>query len=329
MSTLAPILESFFTDRLLRQLHASPNTVRAYRDTFRLLLVYAHQNTGKQPVELDLADLDAALIAGFLDHLEHDRHNTVRTRNARLAAIRSMFRYASYREPQHAALIQRVLSIPDKRAHHPAVSFLSPVEVNALLAAPNRDSWIGRRDHALLATDVATGLRVSELTGLRVGDVVLGVGAHVRCFGKGRKERCTPLGRRTAEVLRVWLDERGHDSDQAVFPTRQGRALKPDSIGDLVDRHVATARRHCTEWTTANVTPHTLRHTAAMNLLAAGVDTAVIALWLGHEQIQSTQTYLHGDLTMKERALARTTPPDTAPGRYQPPDKLLAFLESL
>jgi site-specific recombinase XerD len=329
MSTLAPILESFFTDRLNRQLHASSHTVRAYRDTFRLLLQFAHQRTGKQPSQLDLADVDAALITAFLEHLEHERRNTVRTRNARLAAIRSMFRYASYREPAHAALIQRVLAIPDKRSHHPVVSFLSPAEVDALLAAPDRTTWIGRRDHALLVLAVQTGLRVSELCGLRCHDIILGVGAHVRCYGKGRKQRCTPLTRHTVSVLRVWLTELGHIGDQPLFPTRRSGSLNPDSIGDLIDRHVATARQRCTDWTAKKVTPHTLRHTAAMTLLAAGVDTTVIAMWLGHEHTQTTQIYLHGDLTMKERALARTAPLDTPPGRYQPPDSLLAFLEAL
>lgn len=329
MSTLAPILESYFTDRLNRELRASRHTVRAYRDTFRLLLRFAEQHTGKQPSQLDLADLDAPLISAFLDYLEHERHNTVRTRNARMAAIRSMFRYASYREPAHAALIQRVLAIPDKRTQRPILSFLSPVEIDALLAAPDRNTWLGRRDHALLVTAVQTGLRVSELSGLRCHDIVLGTGAHVRCLGKGRKHRCTPLTRHTARVLRVWLTELGNDGDQPTFPTRRGNPLQPDSIGDLIDRHVTTARHHCPDWTTNNVTPHTLRHTTAMTLLAAGVDTSVIAMWLGHEHTQTTQIYLHGDLATKERALARTAPAKTPAGRYRPPDNLLAFLEGL
>lgn len=329
MTTLAPLLESFFTDRLNRQLHASPHTVRSYRDTFRLLVTFAEHRIGKTPSELDLADLDAGMVSAFLHHLEVDRKNTVRTRNARMAAIRSLFRYASYREPAHAAVIQRVLAIPDKRTQHPVVSFLSPVEVDSLLAAPDRSTWIGRRDHALLVLAVQTGLRVSELCGLRCRDLVLDTGPHVRCYGKGRKERCTPLTRHTVNVLRVWLTEIGHAGDQPVFPTRRGGPINPDSVGDLVDRHVATARARWPEWTAAKVTPHTLRHTAAMTLLAAGVDTTVIALWLGHEHTQTTQIYLHGDLTMKERALARTAPASTPPGRYQPPDKLLAFLEAL
>jgi site-specific recombinase XerD len=329
MSTLAPILESFFTDRLMRQQHASPNTIRAYRDTFRLLLDYTHQTTGKQPCDLDLADLDAPLIGRFLDWLEQERHNTIRTRNMRMAAIRSMFRYASYREPAHAAVIQRVLAIPDKRTHKAVMTFLAPAEIRALLAAPDRDTWVGRRDHALFAIALQTGLRVSELTGLRCRDIVLGTGPHVRCDGKGRKQRCTPLTSHNVAVLKVWLAESGAVGDDPLFPTRRGGPIVPDSVGDLIDRHVATARRNCPEWTTAKVTPHTLRHTAAMTLLAAGVDVTVIALWLGHEHVQTTQIYLHGDLTMKQQALARTTPANTPPGRYRPTDSLLAFLEAL
>ena len=329
MSSLAPTLEAFFTERLYRQLHASAHTIRAYRDTFRLLLDYAHQQTGKAPCQLDLADLDAPLIAGFLDHLEHDRHNTVRTRNARLAAIRSLFRYASYREPANAAVIQRVLAIPEKRARRTVVSFLSTSEIDALVAAPDRTTWIGRRDHALLVTAVQTGLRVSELVGLRHHDVTLSVGAHVRCTGKGRKQRCTPLTRHTVAVLRTWMTELAATGDDPLFPTRRGTALTADAIGDLVDRYVAIARLHHPDWTAARVTPHTLRHSAAMQLLEAGVETSVIALWLGHEHVQTTQIYLPGDLTMKERALERTRPPNTPAGRYRPPDTLLAFLEAL
>jgi integrase/recombinase XerD len=331
MSTLAPTLQAFFTERLYHQLHASAHTVRSYRDTFRLLLNFAHERTGKTPSQLDLADLDAALVAAFLDHLEHERHNTIRTRNARLAAIRSMFRFASYREPADAAVIQRVLAIPDKRTRRAVVSFLSTVEINALVAAPDRNTWIGRRDHALLITAIQTGLRVSELTSLRHQDIVLGAGAgaHVRCYGKGRKERCTPLTRHTIAVLQTWMTELGITGEQPLFPTRRGGPLNPDSVGDLVDRHVAVARQRCPAWTARNVTPHTLRHSAAMQLLEAGVETSVIALWLGHEHTQTTQIYLHGDLTIKERAIARTAPPNTPPGRYRPPDTLLAFLEAL
>lgn len=325
MTLLAPVLQAFFTERLLRQLHASPHTVRGYCDSFRLLLRFAEGRTGKAPSRLDLADLDAALISAFLDHLEHERHNSARTRNTRMAAIRSFFGYASYREPADAAVIQRVLAIPDKRARKGVVSYLSTAEVGALLAAPDRATWIGRRDHALLATVLQTGMRVSEVTALRRRDVVLGTGAHVRCHGKGRKERCTPLTRHTVEVLAAWLAERGGGDDDAVFPTRRGNALSPDSVGDLVDRHVAVASQH-PGWTAKRVTPRTLRHTTAMTLLAAGVETSVIALWLGHEHIRTTQINLHGDLTEAAgsrsdrsaghaaRALPSPGPPHRLPG---------------
>jgi len=329
MTLLAPTLEAFFTERLHRQRQASPHTVRAYRDTFRLLLAFAHRQTGKPPSQLDLADLHAGLIAAFLDHLEHERHNTVRTRNARMAAIRSFFRFASYREPAHAGVIQGVLAIPDKRSRRGIVSYLSSVEIDALVAAPDRSTWIGRRDHALLVTAIQTGLRVSELTALRRRDVVLATGAHVRCHGKGRKDRCTPLTRHTVAVLRTWMAERGGTDEDALFPTRRGGHLNTDSIGDLVDRYVDIAQRCCPAWAAGRVTPHTLRHTAAMQLLQAGVETSVIALWLGHEHIQTTQVYLHGDLSMKQRALDRTAPPNTPPGRYRAPDSLMAFLEAL
>lgn len=330
MSSLAPTLEAFFTERLIGQRHASPNTVAAYRDAWRLLLRFAHERTGKEPNRLDIADLDAALVAGFLDHLEQQRHNSIRTRNARLAAIRSFFRYAALRHPEHAALIARVLDIPAKRCERKDVAYLNEAEVDALLAAPDRTNWTGRRDHALLDVAVQTGLRVSELTGLCSGDVELGAGAHVRCRGKGRKERSTPLGRDTAAVLRVWMQERGGTADQPLFPTRRGTPLGRSAVGCLVAKHAAVAAEECPSLHTKRTTPHTLRHSCAMELLRSGVDSAVIALWLGHEQVETTtRTYIHADLSIKERALARTRPPNTKPGRYRPSDRLLAFLDSL
>jgi integrase/recombinase XerD len=329
MSALAPIMEGFFTERLIGQRRASPHTVASYRDTFRLLLGFAQRRTGKAPSKLTLEDLDAVVIGAFLDHLEQERHNSVRTRNNRLAAIHSLFAYAALRHPEHAALIQRVVAIPAKRMDRQLVSFLTDDEVVALLAAPDRDSWIGRRDHALLVLAVQTGLRVSELTALTCGDVELGTGPHLRCHGKGRKQRITPLTTEVCAVLRVWLAERHGGPDHAVFPSRRGGGLSSDAVAALVTRHTRTAATCCPSLDTKTVTPHVLRHTAAMRLLAVGVDTSVIALWLGHEAVETTQIYLHADLAIKERALARTAPTGTTPGRYRPPDTLIAFLESL
>lgn len=330
MSLLAPTVEAFFTDRLATQRDASPHTISAYRDTWRLLLGFAYDRTGTAPSQLDVADLDAALIGAFLAHLEAARGNSVATRNVRLAAIRSLFGYAALRHPEHAELIQRVLAIPTKRHEQTIVCFLVPAEIDALLAAPDRNGWIGRRDHTLLLLAIQTGLRVSELTGLTCGDVHLGTGAHVRCHGKGRKNRATPLTAQTVAALRVWLRERAGDPDDPLFPTRRGGPLSTDAVAWLVAKHTATATVSCPSLASKHVTPHVLRHTAAMQLLqAGGIDISVIALWLGHESIQTTQVYLHADLELKERALARTTPPQTTPGRYRPPDPLLAFLEAL
>ena len=329
MTALAPTLEAFFTGRLIGEKGVSPHTIAAYRDTFRLLLCFANERTAKQPSALELEDLDAPLIAAFLDHLEQQRGNSARTRNARLAAIHSMFRYASLRHPEHAALISRVLAVPTKRFDRTIVTYLTRDEIDALLAAPDQDRWIGRRDHALLTLTIQTGLRVSELTGLRCQDVHLATGPHVQVLGKGRKRRATPLTRQTVTVLRQWLTERGGRPEDALFPTSRGRALSRDAIALLITNHASTASRACPTLANKKVSPHTLRHTAAMNLLHAGVDSTVIALWLGHESVEATQIYLHADMAIKERALARTTPPDTAPGRYRPPDRLLAFLEAL
>jgi site-specific recombinase XerD len=329
MTSLAPILQSWFTDRLLNQRQASPHTIAAYRDTFRLLLGFVHQRAGTPPSRLDLADLDAATVVAFLEHLEVERHNSVRTRNARLAAIHSFFAYAALGHPDHVALIQQVLAIPDKRHDSTSVEFLTEAEVDALLAAPDRATWTGRRDHALLVLAIQTGLRASELLGLTCANVVLGTAAHVACRGKGRKHRCTPLTAQTAAVLNGWLRERNGGPDDPVFPSRLGGRLSHDALGHLLNTHLAAAGQRCPTLRTKRTTPHTLRHTAAMRLLQAGVDTSVIALWLGHESTKTTQIYLHADLALKDRALARTAQPTTTLGRYRPPDKLLAFLEAL
>ena len=329
MTALAPTLEAFFTQRLIDQRQASPNTVAAYRDAWRLLLSYTSERTGKRPYQLDLADLDATLIGEFLNHLEHHRHNSVRTRNARLAAIRSLFAFAALRHPEHADLIARVLAIPTKRCDRAIVTYLDDNEADALVASPDRNRWTGRRDHAILALALQTGLRVSELTSLRNQDVELRTGAHVRCWGKGRKQRATPLRPGTVSVLRTWMKERGGHPEDPLFPTSRGTPLTRDAVTALVAKHAATAAHHHKSLTNKTVTPHVLRHSCAMRLLRGGVDRAVLALWLGHEQVQTTDIYLHGDLTIKQQALARTTPPNVRPGRYRPPDPLLAFLQDL
>ncbi len=329
MTALAPTLQAFFTDRLLGQRGASPHTVAAYRDTFRLLLGFTAGRTGKRPCELDIGDLDAPLVGAFLDHLERDRHNGVRTRNHRLAAIHSLFGYAALRHPEHAASIGRVLAIQAKRFERNLVSFLTEAEVDALLAACERSTWTGRRDHALLVLAVQTGLRISELAGLTCGDLVFGTGAHVHCVGKGRKERRTPLVPLTVGVLRVWLAERKGAPSEQLFPTVMGTALSRDAIEHRIAHCVARAGEACPSLRTKHVTAHTFRHTAAMRLLLSGVDVTVIALWLGHEQVSTTNVYLHADLSQKERAIARVAPLGTKPGRYHASDAILAFLEGL
>lgn len=329
MSLLAPTLQAFFTDRLVQQRQASPHTIAAYRDALRMLIGFACRQRGSEPSKLQVDHLNASLVAGFLDHLEKERGNSVRTRNARLAAIRSLFRFAALRHPEHAAVIERVLAIPPKRFERNLVTFLNEAEVGAVLAAPDRMTRTGRRDLALLGLAAQTGLRASELIGLRCSDVHLGVGAHVGCRGKGRKQRITPLTKSTAALLRVWMAERAGRAEDPLFVTRTGQSLSRDALERRLAKHVATASEDCPSLRTKKITLHVLRHTAAMRLLNAGVDTSVIALWLGHEQVETTQVYLHADLKLKERALAKTSPSGTHPGTYQPPDALLAFLEGL
>ena len=329
MSSLAPTLEAFFTQRLIDQRRCSPRTVASYRDAWRLLVNFAHRELSKAPSDLQVSDLDAPLIGAFLEYLERDRHNAVRTRNARLAAIHSLFTFAALRHPEHAAVIQRVLAIPAKRFDRALVSFLSVDEIDALLASPDRNAWIGRRDHALLLLAVQTGLRVSELVALTCCDISLSTGAHVRCSGKGRKQRCTPLTSQTAAALGVWLRERAGKPGDPLFPSRRGGPLSTDAVEWLLAKYAAKAAVSCPSLRSKHVTPHVLRHSCAMALRAAGVDISVIALWLGHESIESTQIYLHADLAVKEKALARTAPLGTVPGRYKPTDALLGFLDSL
>ena len=326
MSLIAPTLQAFFTARLTQQRNASPHTVVAYRRSFCLLLAFIHERSGKEPSRLDFTDLSASTVAAFLQHLETQRANSIRSRNARLSAIHSFFRFAATRHPEHAEDIQRVLAIPHKRSQRVDITHLDHREIVSLLAAPDRSTWHGRRDYALLLVVIQTGLRLTELTGLKVLDVHLGGGAHVRCRGKGRKDRCTPLNNQTVVVLKHWLRENGGMSGDPLFPTRRGTNLSPDAVESLVAEHARTAARNCPSLRGKRVTPHVLRHTTAMQLLRAGVDTATIALWLGHERVQTTDIYLHADMSLKEKALARLTPLSAKPGRYRAPDALMRFL---
>jgi site-specific recombinase XerD len=329
MTLIAATLQAFFTDRLTQQRQASPQTIAAYRDTLRLLLTFVHRQTGTTPAQLGWDDLDATTITAFLNHLETERHNGTRTRNVRLTAIRSLFSYAALRHPEHALVIARVLAIPPKRFDKRIVTFLTAIEVDALLAAPDQTRWEGRRDRALMLLAVQTGLRVSELIGLNCADVTLTTGANVRCEGKGRKQRAVPLTGPVTVLLRQWLAERAGRPDDPLFPTRTGRRLSRDAVALRVSTHAATAAQRCPSLLGKGVHPHTLRHSCAMSLLQAGVDTSVIALWLGHAGVRSTDAYLHADISIKEKALALTTPASAKPGRYQPTDKVLAFLDSL
>jgi site-specific recombinase XerD len=323
------LLQGYFTDRLMQQRSASPHTISSHRDTFRLLLAFAQISLQKAPTTLTLADLDAAFIGRFLDHLEKNRCNTPQTRNVRLATIHSFFRYVALQEPSCCALTQRVLAIPAKRHKTKPVDFLTRSEIQALVTAPDPTTWSGRRDRTLLLVAAQTGLRVGELVGLCCQDVVLGTGAHVRCLGKGRKQRCTPLRRDAVAALRAWLREYHGQPSAPLFPNARGHPMSRDGVEYLLARHVTKARLTCPSLRPKRVSPHVLRHSLAMDLLQHGVDRSVIALWLGHESIETTQVYLHANLALKQAALAKTSPLQAKPGCYRPSDKLLAFLQSL
>jgi site-specific recombinase XerD len=329
MSDLAPVLQEFFTRRLVSQRDASPATITAYRDTFRLLPGFASARAGKAPSALGLADLDAPMITAFLEHLQTARGNSARTRNARLAAIHSLFGYAALRHPEHSALIQRVLAIPGKRRDRTAVTYLTADESDALLAACDQETRTGRRDHAMLALTVQAGLRVSELTSLTCSDIRIQAGPHVHCTGKGRKERDTPLLPATVRILKSWLAERGGQPGDVLFPGPSGQRLSRDAVERRVKLYHGRAGAGCPSLAAKRVSVHTLRHTAAMRLLLAGVDITVIALWLGHESLTSTQAYIHADMRQKQEAIEKTAPPGSRQKRYQPPDPLLEFLENL
>jgi site-specific recombinase XerD len=328
-SEFSSLLEIFFTERLIRQRQVSPHTLASYRDTFCLLLRFAQEYLKKTPSQLTLDDLNAVLIGDFLNYLEDKRGNTARTRNTRLAAIHSFFKFLALRQPDNSNLITRVLAIPSKRFDRKAVQFLTQTEIDELLTMPNESTWTGRRDRTLLLLAIQTGLRVSELITLKCQDIVFGPGAHVRCFGKGRKERCTPLSKEAIPVLRSWLQERHGKPTEPIFPNARGGQLSRDGVEYLLKKYVAMASQNCQSFKRKRVSPHTLRHTAAMNLLQHGIDRFVIALWLGHESIQTTQMYIHADMKMKEQALAKTQPLNVKPGRYRPNDTLMTFLSSL
>jgi integrase/recombinase XerD len=328
-ASLASALQRFFTERLLDQLGASPHTVACYRDTFRLLLRFLSERFKSQPSQIRLEELDATVIGKFLDHLEGRRNNSIRTRNTRLSALRAFFRFLSLDEPALALNCQRVLALPAKRYERDAVEFLNEAEAAALVAATDLGTWVGRRDRAVLLTAIQTGLRNSEITSIRWGDVELGTGAHVRCMGKGRKMRSTPLRPDVSAVLKGWRSEQAGKTDEPVFPSSRGGRMSSDTLQRLVTNCVARAARVCPSIAEKRVTPHTLRHTAAMSLLRHGVDLSVIALWLGHECVETTQTYLHADMEIKEKALARTKSSGAKLRRFRPTDPLLAFLESL
>jgi site-specific recombinase XerD len=326
--SFAALLERFFTQRLMQQRQASPHTISSYRDSFRQFLKFVQQRLHKSPSRLNFEEIDAPLIVAFLDGLE--KHGlSVRSRNLRLTAFHSFFRYAAFEVPEHSAQIQRVLAIPSKRFTRALVQFLTRAEVDALLAAPDQRSWFGRRDHTFLLVAVQTGLRVSEMTGLTRDDVILGTGAHLRVVGKGRKERCTPLARSTHAVVKVWLREPQRGNANLLFPSAMGKRLTVHGVQYLLNRHRMAASKVCPSLKHKRVTVHRLRHTMAMDLLQAGVDRSVIALWLGHESVETTQIYLEATLAMKEQALAKTTTPNGSAARYHPGDQLLGFLNGL
>jgi len=321
------LLETFFTRRLIAQRKASPHTIASYRDTFRLLLQFAQKQLAKAPSGLTMEDMNAPFLSTFLDHLESTRTNSARSRNLRLTAIRSFFRFAALETPQHSGLIQRVLVIPNKRQPRPLVGFLTRPEIDALLATPDRNTWLGHRDHALLLTALQTGLRLTEITSIRQQDVRLATGAHVRCEGKGRKERCTPLTKATVTVLTAWVQ--GTDATRILFPSARGGPLSADAAQHLVAKYAAAAQQTCPSLAGKRVSPRVLRHTTAMELMQAGVDRTLIALWVGHESVETTQIYLDANLSIKEEVLSKTTPINTKPGRFKPHDDLLAFLKGL
>ncbi|WP_027582183.1 tyrosine-type recombinase/integrase [Bradyrhizobium sp. Ai1a-2] len=334
MSDVTPsfpmLLQRFFVDHLRQQRAVSPSTVAAYRDTFKMLLAFSQKAIGKAPTDLALTDLDATLILAFLDHLERERKNCVRSRNARLSAIRSFLKFAAHEDLTALAVIERSLAVPQKRHDKAVLGFLSRPEMDAIIAAPDCATWAGRRDQALFTLLYNTGARVSEAINLRVDDVVLDVSPVAHLHGKGRKRRSVPLWKATAATLRQWLRHLPDTGSQGyLFPSSAGRRLSRSSVTQRLAQAVAEVVCQLPALAERAVSPHTIRHTTAMHLLQSGVDITVIALWLGHEHPSTTHIYMEADLAMKEAALSRLQPIATVPARYCPPDELMAFLQSL
>ncbi len=327
--TFSALLETFFTEWLLQQKCVSPHTIASYRDTFCLLLRYAKNQLHKTPEKLSLPELNASLIVDFLDYLQQERGTSARSRNVRLAAIHSFYHYVALQAPSYSGLIEQVLAIPSMRYERHPIEFLTHDEIEVLLASIDQKTWFGRRDRTMLLLALQTGLRVSELIGLYWKDIFFGTGAHVCCLGKGRKTRCTPLRKDTVTALQSWKHEQGDPSDTPIFPNMRGLPLSRDGVAYILAKHVAIASERCSSMQQKRISPHVLRHSAAMELLQSGIDCAVIALWLGHESMDTTQIYLHASLKIKEQALDKTKPTNGKPGRYRPDDNLIAFLKGL
>ena len=329
INQFAVLLQSFFTDYLIIQRQVSQNTIASYRDTFRLFLHFCQKHLKKNPSDMALNEINASLIRLFLNDIEKTRKVSAQTRNQRLAALHSCFRYASLQYPECSEMIQQILAIPQKRFHRASIDYLTRNEVDNLLKVPDRKKHSGRRDYTLLLVGIRTGLRVSELTGLHQSDVILGTGAHIHCFGKGRKERSTPMTKKTAKVMQQWLRECQGNKEDLVFTNARGGHLSTDGVQYILDKHIRIAREQCPSLKKKRVTPHVLRHTTAMELLQSGVDPMIIAIWLGHESVETTQIYIKENLKMKEQALKKTQESNSKTLRYKPEDKLLEFLQSL
>jgi integrase/recombinase XerD len=326
---LGRLLQDFFCQRLIQQLRASSRTVDSYRDTFRLLLRFAEQKLGKRVMELALTDLDVTLVLTFLNYLEAERHNNIRSRNARLAAIRSFLHYAGLQEPSALSTIQRVLAIPMKRFEQPAINFLNLEEVETIIEAPDPNTWSGRRDRTLLATLYNTGARVSEMVTIKCTDIEDAQCTALHLHGKGRKERVVPLWKRTSRILRQWLPQIDQQPHSPLFPNRFGKVMTRSGVAKQLQAAVITARKRCPSLRARRVSPHTLRHTTAMHLLQARVDLSVIALWLGHEDVSTTHTYMQADIEMKKLALGKMKEPKVRSTHFRPSKDVLAFLDSL